>query len=254
MKAALLLILIFSLASPAFAEVSELNTPTLSSDSLKARVLRQLGLKKSELETDLCTEKVLPHASSQTVMVLTKTVVEEEVEYFVNTTIAVVNNQTGKVLQKYDEAYYLYANTVYISSITIDTAPYMLTKDIRAFGIRVTYNGRSRANPNDDSVLSLYIQEGASLRKVLTDVTVNYYTAEREVYCEGKYTIIESVVLIDNSASSNGYYNIIVKEKRINGTDTEASSTAGEERNCVTVSSEEFQKTSTYFYNGKSYN
>lgn len=186
----------------------------LSSDSLKTSVLKQLGIKETNLKEDMWTEKALPHAKTQTVMVVPHLIDENETEgiFTLDAIIVVVNNQTGKIIQKYKEDNFIFSDATYLSGFTIDTAPYMLTKEIRAFGIRAQFYGSSNANPYSEVQLSLFVQEGNSLRKVLKEQVIESSSGEWNTDCNGRFHNMKSWILFETGASK-GYFNLVIKER-----------------------------------------
>ncbi|AEA44102.1 hypothetical protein [Fluviicola taffensis] len=220
---------------------------TISNDSLKLKVLKQLGIKESQLRNELFTAKVLPHAKTQTVMVIPKLISEDEGMFDVDAIVLVVNNQTGKIIQKFKSENSLFSDAVYISSITIDTAPYMLTKEIRAFGIRVNYVGSSRPNPYNEEHLSLYVQEKNSLRRVLTAELVERFNGEWDTNCAGEFHSKKSILSFETE-TTNGYFNLVIKEHT---TTTINEKVNGE---CEEKITEKRDKKIVFYYNGKSYN
>lgn len=186
----------------------------LSSDSLKVSVLKQLGIKETELKEDLWAEKALPYAKTQTVMVVPHLIDENEIEgiFTLDAVIVVVNNQTGKIIQKYKEGNLIFSDAVFISSFTIDTAPYLLTKTIRAFGIRAQFYGHSSANPYSEVQLSLFVQEGNSLRQVLKETVVESSSGEWNTDCNGRSHDMKSIILFETETSKS-YFNLVIKER-----------------------------------------
>lgn len=219
----------------------------MSNDSLKGKVLKQLGIEETQLRNDLFVAKVLPHAKTQTVMVIPKLISEDEGMFDVDAIVLVVNNQTGKIIQKFKSENSLFSDAVYISSIAIDTAPYMLTKDVRAFGIRVNYAGSSRVNPYEEVHLSLFVQEGNSLRRVLTEEMVERSNGEWDGNCAGEFHARKSILSFETEAT-NGYFNIVIKE---HSTITISEEINGE---CEEKITEKRDKKIVFYYNGKSYN
>lgn len=216
-------------------------------ESLKEKVLRQLGINETEVRDELFEEKVLPYAPTQTVMAIPKLVSEDDHLFTVDLILVVVNNQSGKIIQKFTEENYLHSDAIYVSGITIDTAPYLLSKTIRAFGIRVHYSGSSRPNPYGEDFLSLYVQEGSILRRVLKDEVVGIYHGEWDTNCSGEFHDTKCIVSFETEMS-NGYFNLVLKYK--------TSSTVNEPVNgdCKEKLIGKLEKKSVFYYNGKSYN
>lgn len=239
-----LLLFVFLLAGLK-AYSNQLQTPN-PPDSLKKKVLQQLNIRESELRDELFEEKVLPYAKTQTVMVIPKFDQEEEGLYTVNALIVVVNNQTGKIMQRFDNNPF-FSDAIHVSGFTIDTAPYMLTRDIRAFGIRVSYKNDSGPNPYRETNLSLFIQEGNSLRRVLNNVNVTSFSGEWDTQCAGEFHSGNSLVSFETE-TTNGYFNLVIRDRSFT-TVQEPAKGACKERIL-----EEHEKKSVFYYNGKTYN
>nr|WP_294858181.1 hypothetical protein [uncultured Fluviicola sp.] len=176
--------------------------------------MRQLGIKKTELKDDLWGEKVLPYAKTQTVMVVPHLIDENENEgiFTLDAVIVVVNNQTGKIIQKYKEDNLIFSDAIFLSGFTVDTAPYMLTKEIRAFGIRAQFYGHSSANPYSEVQLSLFIQEGNSLRQVMKEQVIEQSSGEWNTHCNGRFHNMKSIILFETETSKT-YFNLVIKER-----------------------------------------
>ena len=219
----------------------------LASDSLKTLVLKQLGIKETELRDDLWAEKVLPYAKTQTVVIVPQVISEDDGMFELDARIVVVNNQPGKILQKFGEENTIFSDAVYISEFIIDTAPYMLTKEIRAFGIRAKYYGSSNPNPYSEVQLSLFVQEGNSVRRVLKNLVVETYSGEWNMDCNGRFEHMNSIILFETATSKN-YFNLVIKER---------SSVTLNERikgKCEETISNKPEKKNILHYNGQMYN
>lgn len=230
-----------------FCGLNAYSNRTLSADSLKKNVLKQLGISESELRDELFEEKVLPYATNQTVMVIPKLVYEEEGMFTLDALIVVENNQTGKITQRFKEENLLHSDAIHVSDFAIDTAPYLLTKDIRAFGIRVAYKDDSGPNPYRQTDLSLFVQEAHALRRVLKDENVAFFSGEWDTHCAGEFHSANSLVSFETE-TTNGYFNLVIKDR--------SSTTLKETINgeCKERTLEAHEKKSIFYYNGKTYN
>ncbi|MNK05524.1 hypothetical protein D3C87_234070 [compost metagenome] len=234
-------------STQSFSAENRFSQTPIPSDSLKKKVLKQLGFSESELRDELFEEKVLPHAKTQTVMVIPKQVDEDDGMFTIDAVIVVVNNQTGKIIQRFKEENLLYSDAIHVSGFTIDTAPYMLTKEIRAFGVRVSYKNDSGPNPYRETNLSLFIQEGNSLRRVLRNVNVTSFSGEWDTNCAGEFHSGNSLVSFETE-TTNGCFNLVIKER---STTTLKEKIKGE---CKERTIEEHEKKIIFYYNGKTYN
>ncbi|WP_155803435.1 hypothetical protein [Bordetella sp. FB-8] len=140
--------------------------------------------------------------------------------------VLVADTATGAIVAHRFEKSALQFDAVAIRDLVIDTAPYQLTPQLRAFGIRVDYDNMSRASPYEAKALSLYVMEGARLRKVLGGLTVKESGGEWDENCAGTRHETERTLAM-GAADKSGYAALRVTSK----TDTTVSAlTAG---NCV---------------------
>lgn len=97
--------------------------------------------------------------------------------------IAMVNASTLKILSHYRGSISEDAVThVNEYSLQLDTARYFLTKDVRAFGLRVQGNVEPRfSEGGSDDYLSLYVFEGKEIRPVLTGLPMRRWVYEGDI-------------------------------------------------------------------------
>ena len=141
---------------------------------------------------------------------------EGEAEY--DSYIVLFNNKSGQVISKYIQPGAWISDAVKLVQIDIDTAPYKIKPGKRAFGIRVLYSGSSRVFPYSAEFLSLYVPDGDTLVKVWDDFEVSSFTGEWGMDCRGRYTT-EKKVLVVSGNSTNGYYDLIIKNTITNITE-----------------------------------
>jgi hypothetical protein len=186
-----------------------------SEEVLIEDVKLQLGLENAKLNTRLLTSKRNPANKQETIIVIPEygTLYDDEMHFNLNTYIVIVNNITGKITHKYFERSKTngwVSDAIYLSEITIDTAPYIVAIDKRAFGIRVYYYNSSKPNPFSNKTISLFVKSGDTLKNVLHNYEVMNYGGEWDSDCEGEFTE-EKKILIISEKSTNGYFNISVK-------------------------------------------
>lgn len=124
--------------------------------------------------------------------------------------LAVVSNVDGKPLARYAKASVFSSDAVRFDGLSIDTARYKLTSDLRAFGVRAGFTGSSRANPFGESQLSLYVREGNTLRPVLEQLVIESASGEWDTNCAGEFSNIKRTLDIAKT-SSHGFADLIVK-------------------------------------------
>lgn len=194
---------------------SQLSFSQIQDSLLLSNVLNQLKIKKSEVKLEFISEKKLPNSADRTVIVIPKYTINEKDEYNnyyfeLDEYIIVANNVTGEILYKFYQPNAWTSDAVMLSSIEIDTGLYNLNIKHRAFGIRVNYIGSSRANPYNQTVLSLFMEENNILKQVLKNLTISEFRGEWDTNCAGEFENNNSIISIDKMQSEN-FNNLIVK-------------------------------------------
>jgi len=184
-------------------------------ESLLNSVIQQLNLEQLKINKDFVSTKIQPHNSNETIVVIPEIGLEAEDIFELNSYILLVNNITKKITHKYIES----SNTngwisdaIILSKIAIDTAPYIVSENTRAFGIQVYHYGMSRPNPYSNKTISLFVKSGDSLKKVLHNYDIVNSRGEWDTNCAGEFTDVKST-LIFSSEKTNGYFDILVKSK-----------------------------------------
>lgn len=180
-------------------------------------VIKALKLNRKELLPNLQVFKILPNSPNEAVVVIPEIASGSKEEHFLelNTHIAVVNLETKQITHQYFESAQTngwISDAVQLREIKIDTAPYNVSKNTRAFGIRVYNYGASHANPYENETLSLFVKSNNTLKKILHNYTVIDYGGEWDTNCLGKF-IRHNKTLIIAQEKTNEYYDITVKNK-----------------------------------------
>ncbi len=124
--------------------------------------------------------------------------------------VAVLQGVQPDPVATYHQAAAIKLDGVSLQELTLDTARYKLTPELRAFGVRTTLSNGSRLIPLRESQLSLYVREGAKLRPVLSQLVVYRYGGEWDGECTGeRYETSRTLVIA--KTSSHGYADLIVK-------------------------------------------
>ncbi|MFC0779847.1 hypothetical protein [Flavobacterium sp. HJSW_4] len=176
-------------------------------------VLKQLKIKKSEINVELFTQKVLPNDKAKSVLVIPKYASEVTPDYFViDAYILVIDNTTGKIINKFIEPSAWTSDAIMLNNISIDTGLYRLNETTRAFGVRTSFSNNSRLNPYSEMNLSLYITTNNSLKQVLKNYTLQQSGGEWDSDCAGEFDSSTSSIDIDKLQNKN-FNNLIVKTK-----------------------------------------
>ncbi len=187
---------------------------TLTNYPLILDVLEQLKLNVLEVKTGLIVTKAMPQNSDETLVLIPEIVGEDhEYNFELNSHIVLVNNTTGKITHKYFEGTptnYWVSDALQLKELKIDITPYMITENVRAFGVRVYHYGSSRANPYSSEIISLFMKSGTTLKKLLNNYTVMEYGGEWEMDCLGEFLGSKATLTMANE-KTNGYFDIIVE-------------------------------------------
>ncbi|MCP2072457.1 UNVERIFIED_ORG: hypothetical protein J2Y77_001893 [Pseudomonas lini] len=129
--------------------------------------------------------------------------------------VVVANASSGKIVAHHYQAASISSDAVYFESLSLDTARYQLAPQIRAFGVRVAYQGSSRVNPFSSTTLNLYVLDGPALRPVMNTLEVSRSNGEWDGSCTGDFIQTLRTVSIGDT-SKNGLARMYVNQKTIN--------------------------------------
>ncbi|WP_177765572.1 hypothetical protein [Flavobacterium sp. I3-2] len=216
-------------------------------NNLIYKVLNQLNLKTQNVDVNLVETKVLPYAKEQTVLVIPKYDSNQENNEFTiyDAYIIIANNKSGEILYTYFESKKWTSDAIRITGFKIDTGLYKLSDNVRAFGIRTTYLGRSQLYPYDATHLSLYVTSKNKLKQIANDIIVSQSNGHWDGNCQGEFENQEIIIDIAKE-KTNGFYNLILRNKITN------TKTNRKGNDCNEVSTTE-NKTSKLKFNGKFY-
>ncbi|MBD8574737.1 hypothetical protein IFR09_27585 [Pseudomonas syringae] len=138
------------------------------------------------------------------------------------------------------------SDAIRFEGLSLDTARYQLNRHTRAFGVRARYSGSSRVNPYSKTELSLYVEDGNTLRKVLDKFEIASSGGEWDGNCAGAFYDTSSSLAI-GKAVNKGYATLLV-------TDTSSGSQViYEDDDCTSKDSKPVQNKYPMIYNGKQY-
>jgi hypothetical protein len=156
------------------------------------------------------------------------------------------NTERAKIVSRLFEEAALAEDAVRIAEIKVDTARYLLAPDARAFGLRILYQGSSRANPFSSENLSLYLPRGPKLAKVLDKLEMTLERGEWDTNCAGSFETVRGTLALSR-ATSNGFADLVLRQTR-----TESLSALLNEE-CVTHERPARFATKTLRFDGTSY-
>ncbi|WP_299839112.1 hypothetical protein [uncultured Tenacibaculum sp.] len=176
------------------------------------KVLQQLNLKKEQCKTELITSKRLPYSKNETVVVIPEIIEDNGSEILFNSHILIIDSVSNQIKNKYFESSETNewdSNAVILSYIEIDTAKYYITKNKRAFGIRLIFYTLSKMNPYSLETISLFVSKGNTLSKILNKYTAKEYVGEINMDCD-YWSIKENKYFSISKNRSNNFFDIIV--------------------------------------------
>lgn len=180
------------------------------SKNLKS-VLLQLNIKESDCYKELVVEKTIPYAPDKSVLIVPKIVEREEDEYFLlDSYILIIDNNTGKILNEFFEKEAWTSDALVLREISIDFAPYKISTNTRAFGVRIKFEGSSRYNPYLTEDLSLFVPEGNVLKRVLKNSDVYSYQGEYTEECKGEIREEKKIIIV-TANKTNNYNDLTIK-------------------------------------------
>ena len=181
--------------------------------SLIDKLLAELDLEKENCRADLIVTKALPHNPATTVVVIPENAEDGDFYAIYHNHVLLVDTETGKIKSRYFKERGLTTDAVRLEAITIDTAPYLLKDNQRAFGIRVSYTGSSGPNPYSSQDLTLFLTEGAELWPILEEFTIEQYNGDWNTRCAGEFLKQEKVVIITKN-KTDGYFDLTIRNKQ----------------------------------------
>jgi hypothetical protein len=177
------------------------------------KALQQLNLDRSKVKTDLLVTKENPNNPEETILVIPEIVEQSSIYVELNSHILIINSKTGIIQKRYFESSATnewFSDAIQLVEISIDTAPYNIANNKRAFGIKVRYVGSSQANPYEKETISLFIEEKNTLKQVLKNFTIISKTGEWDTACAGEFNDEDKILIIDSNLTNN-YYDILGK-------------------------------------------
>ncbi len=137
-------------------------------------------------------------------------------------------------------------DAIRLGGVSFDTARYDVAPGRRAFGLRISREGASRANPFSETSLRLFDIGPKGLDMVLDGLIVDRSNGEWDTNCAGEFTE-RSVSLAMGSTTANGFRDLVATESR------ESSRAAMQHGDCVEKVLDQGKTTRTLKFDGRRY-
>lgn len=159
--------------------------------------------------------------------------------------VAVIQN--GVIVASRTEPKAIYDDAISLTRITLDTARYRLSPQLRAFGIRLTFQGSSRVNPLFQTALNLYTVESGDIRRVLTALSVEQESGEWDGNCEGTITSQKTVITVEPAVT------LQYADLRLLGTTTDTVGIHSNAGDCTNTMKKQPVTSQILHFNGREY-
>ncbi|AZE55297.1 ABC-type multidrug transport system, ATPase-permease component [Pseudomonas synxantha] len=165
------------------------------------------------LDSERAVCKVNPGNSSQVLAALPFAVnVTEDGDGDYGLDVLVADAASGKVIAHTYQGAAIESDAIRFNSLRLDTARYQLAPGIRAFGVRVSYDGSSRVNPYSSETLSLYLHDDSQLRQIMSSLEVSFSGGEWDGMCAGDFNQTERTLAVGKSVPA-GFAGLRITEK-----------------------------------------
>lgn len=224
MKILKIIVLFASTLFPLMANSNSVEKKSISiegcKDKVLAKVIDDLNIRKNLSVDYLGACKVMPNAPELTIIALLSS---ENSAYFEDLDLVIVKSNTGEMINKlHTPHFYETGPHAYIDGgLTIDTAKYQLTKDIRAFGITYTDDHTFEGN---QKVLHLYYAKEKEIVPVLGGGdSLDESGLSIETFWQHDGCTKSTLSMLPSI--TNNFFDILVTEKSSSNCDFKKSST-----------------------------
>lgn len=184
---------------------------------LISQVLKGLKIPLAKTKEEFIRMKPMPNDPGKTIVSIPVLVSEEDggSSYTMDAYFLVVESGTGKILQQYYEEGYWESDAIRMEDTGIDTAPYRLNPQTRAFGITTQFVGSSSPNPYSQTTISLFVPQGNTLVRVVDKLVLEQYNGEWDMHCAGVFENKMTKIEV-SSSKTNGYADLLINSKITN--------------------------------------
>jgi len=174
-------------------------------------ILNKLNITEAKIAMDFICIKSLPYEADATIYAIPVKTEDEEGYWSADIHLLKVSNKTDSILIHSIFKDKIQSDAVKLYKIWIDTAPYYIKNDKRAFAIRFKYANNSSAAGYDWEDFSLIQEEDNNFEQIFKlDTYSNLVYGGGD--CENtEFFTQKSILLIDKSQTNSDYFNIIEK-------------------------------------------
>ena len=131
----------------------------------------------------------------------------------INNNILIYNKYSKVFEATYTKKSEWTSDALYLSSLKIDTVPYYLNENTRAFGLRYSFSGSSRVNPFENERINLYYIKNNQIFEVLNGFKLKNTNGENNGTCENASFETSKSVLVMSNKLVDKLNDITVKTK-----------------------------------------
>jgi len=131
-------------------------------------------------------------------------------------TLYLVDTKTQKIISQFNQQDKFQSDAYHLSYVKLDMANYKVTDTIRAFGLRVGFEGSSQVYPSWSNSLSLFTIGNNKIRLILDLFPMDDLQGDWDTHCNYDGEKTESVAIMQ-SQKTNGYYDIAIKSTKTIG-------------------------------------
>lgn len=104
------------------------------------------------------------------------------------------------------------SDAIRTEAVSLDTARYRLSADVRAFGVRIDRSGSSRPNPFSDTRLQLFVLDKTVITPVTGQIVVEASGGEWDTRCAGEFQETHRTIEVD-VPPAQGFATLRVRER-----------------------------------------
>ncbi|APU32243.1 hypothetical protein UYA_21875 [Ectopseudomonas alcaliphila JAB1] len=171
------------------------------------------GRYRVDAEQSIC--KVWPARPELTLIAMPLVRAEHDSHGEADLEVLVLDNARQAFVARLVEPNLLDWDAIYVTRLAFDTAPYRLRGDDLAFGLRISRENSSRANPFSETQLHLYELAAERLRPLLGELPVALSWGEWDTNCTGEFSETKGVVIITERIGNQGYRDLRLKDTRV---------------------------------------